>query len=239
MPIPDGVSDIARSGVRIALVKGKGAITPLDTTAQGFGQGALAAPRSDYDQKRFGPTVPETSIAMRDSTALQVLHAYGISEKIWSGDGNAMLQSRRELFLDVIEPLGTRVAQELSEKLDSNITIDFNPSQSRDHRTLSRALQSYTQAGMSLPEAMAWMGIPTATSTAASNRSADDGVIEAQEIPPGAPGVAPSDAGLDSNTRLTITHRVGSLVVGEHDTAQSCKLCRHDERNGFLEHASF
>ena len=158
LPVPDGLGDPAKNGVRNALIKGKGAITPVETTAQGFGQGRLAAPRDDYVQRRFGPAIPETSLGMRDGTALQVLHAYGVSEALWA-DGNSQRESRRSLFLDTILPLAALVSQELSLKLDSNISLDFNPSQYRDFQRLSRSLKTFIDAGLSLGQASSLLGI--------------------------------------------------------------------------------
>ena len=159
LPIPDGIGDPAKNGIRNALANGKGAISPVETTAGGFGQGRLAAPKSDYDQKRFGPLIPETSLKMRDGTAMAILHSYGVSQKLWTGDGAAMIQSRRDLYLDVILPLAAVVSQELSTKLDSSITLDFNASQFRDMQRLSRSLKTFIDAGLSLGQASSLLGI--------------------------------------------------------------------------------
>ena len=39
LPLPDGLSDTAKSGIRNVLANGKGAISAVETTAGGFGQG--------------------------------------------------------------------------------------------------------------------------------------------------------------------------------------------------------
>ena len=126
LPVPDGISNAAKDGIRNALARGKGAITPVETTAGGYGQGRLAAPRNDYDQKRFGPAIPETSLGMRDRTAVQILRSYGLSEAIW-GDGNAQLQARRSLYLDVIIPLASVIAEELGAKLGAKVGAIIDP----------------------------------------------------------------------------------------------------------------
>ena len=159
LPVPDGIGDQAKTGIRNALARGKGMITPVETTAGGFGQSRLAAPKNDYLQMRFGPLIPESSISMRDSTSLAILRSYGVSPKVLDGDGNAMREARRALFLDVILPLAALVGQELSEKLDSNIFLDFNPSQYRDFQRLSRSLKTFIDAGLSLGQASSLLGI--------------------------------------------------------------------------------
>ena len=82
LPVPDGVSNAAKNGIRNALLNGKGGITPVDTTSGGWGQGSLAAPKGgDYDQKRFGGVIPATSLDMRDRSSLAVLRSYGVSSQ--------------------------------------------------------------------------------------------------------------------------------------------------------------
>ena len=159
LPVPDGISEKARNGVRNALEKGRGKITPVETTSGGFGQGSLARPAGDYDQKRFGTVVLEPNLKMRDSTSLAVLRSYGVSPKVLDGDGNAMREARRALFLDTILPLAALVSQELSEKLDATISLDFGPSQYRDYQRLSRSLKTFIDAGLSLGQAAALLGI--------------------------------------------------------------------------------
>ena len=98
LPVPDGIGDQAKTGIRNALARGKGMITPVETTAGGFGQSRLAAPKNDYLQMRFGPLIPESSISMRDSTSLAILRSYGVSPKVLDGDGNAMREGRARFF---------------------------------------------------------------------------------------------------------------------------------------------
>ena len=183
LPIPDAVSRTAKDSIANALSKGQGAISPIETTAGGYGGGGLAAPKGDYDQKRFGPLIPESSISMRDSTSLAILHSYGISGAILTGDGNAQLIARRSLFLDVIEPLARVVGEELSTKLDSTISLDFGPSQYRDHAHLSRAIKGYADVGLSLSTISTLVGLPlTPTTSAAAGRQAGDSVGQNHEL---------------------------------------------------------
>ena len=167
-----------------------------------------------YDQKRFGPMIPETSVVMRDKTAVQVLMAFGVSPKVLDGDGQGQREARRSLYLDTILPLSALISQELSVKLDSNIVLDFNPSQYRDYQRLSRSLKTFIDAGLSLAQATTLLGIPTPTpGTAASQRS---------------------------DTGLRVRHMVGDTVVQEHDSDSPCELCRQEREstNGLVEHAT-
>ena len=84
----------------------------------------------------------------------------GCLKAILSGDGNAQLIGRRSLFLDVIEPLGRLVVEELSTKLEANISIDFGVSQYRDHSHLARAIKGYVDIGLSLETISTLVGLP-------------------------------------------------------------------------------
>ena len=162
LPIPDGVSDAAKNGIRNALANGKGAITPVETTAAGFGQGTLAAPRSDYDQKRFGPLIPATSLDLRDRSALAILGAMGIPPTLFTSEGSALRESYRNFFTGTIEPLGALIASELSEKLGQNVEFFFPEIVKSDISAKSRAYASLVQGQMSDAEARRIVGLPRA-----------------------------------------------------------------------------
>ena len=98
LPIPDGISPEAKLGIRNTLANGKGAITAVETTSGGFGQGPLAAPRNDYDQKRFGPLIPATSLDLRDRSALAILGAMGIPPTLFTSEGSALAGELPELL---------------------------------------------------------------------------------------------------------------------------------------------
>ena len=118
LPVPDGISEKARNGIQKCLSQRVGEqITPVETTAGGFGQGYLAAPKSDYDQKRFGPLIPATSLDLRDRAALAILAAMGIPPTLFTSQGTALRESYRNFFTGTVEPLGALIAAELSEKL--------------------------------------------------------------------------------------------------------------------------
>ena len=56
-------------------------------------------------------------------------------------------------------PLAQAIIDALSTWFELDVSIAFERSQYRDHRTLSRALAGYVQAGYSLPDAQALLGL--------------------------------------------------------------------------------
>ena len=97
-------------GRTIALLKGGGQVVS-ETTAQGFGQGALAAPPASKDWKaeHTGPAHPQANVLMRDSLenaiAGRVWGCTGVPEQASNG-ACLWLLSKRLAFLDRTLPLG-------------------------------------------------------------------------------------------------------------------------------------
>ena len=145
MPQPDAASPTAIRQAGAAFTQGKGGLTLIETTAGGYGQGPSAAPRQDWDQKRFGAYAARgqhqalggrdeggNGIARRQPLAL---HVPGLS-------------AARELpapFSGTIVPLGQLIAAELSEKLERDITIAFPERVETDISALSRAFKSLAE----------------------------------------------------------------------------------------------
>ena len=159
MPVPDGLSPAQAQGVRNALVNGKGAITPVETTSGGFGQGREAAPRRDYEARRFGAQVPEPSIALRARTVELVRESYALHTAVFDGDGTSHQLAVRSMFFGTILPLSSVIAYELSQKLGGAIALDFSRSHFRDIQRISRAFKSFLEAGVSFASAAAFLGI--------------------------------------------------------------------------------
>ena len=58
MPQPDGVSPKAIKEIQAALTQGKGHVTLVETTSQGFGQGLTAKPAADWEAEAMGRDDP-------------------------------------------------------------------------------------------------------------------------------------------------------------------------------------
>ena len=104
LPMPDASSPTALTQIKHALQRGMGAYNLIETTAQGFGQGQTAAPKRDWEQQRIGSVVPEHNTGLRTESAKAIMQAFGVSPSMFQGDGNAMREARRLMFLDSILP---------------------------------------------------------------------------------------------------------------------------------------
>ena len=85
MPQPDGASPTAIAQAQRALTQGKGALTLIETTGAGYGQGPTAAPRQDWEQKRFGALVRQENVLLRDSASNLIMASLGINRRLFEG----------------------------------------------------------------------------------------------------------------------------------------------------------
>ena len=145
MPQPDAASPTAIRQAGAAFTQGKGGLTLIETTAGGYGQGPSAAPRQDWDQKRFGPMPPEANIKLWEAAMRAVMASLGVNPSLYTSQGSALRESYRHLFSGTIVPLGQLIAAELSEKLEREITIAFPERVETDISALSRAFKSLAE----------------------------------------------------------------------------------------------
>lgn len=160
MPQPDGVSARAITQAQAALTSGKGATTLVETTAGGFGLGPSAAPRRDWEQKRFGPEPPAANIVLWEAATKAVLGALGINPSMYTSEGAALRESYRHLYSGTIVPLGRLIAAELSEKLERDIEILFPERIESDISALSRGFGALVQAGYAPEQVAEMLGFP-------------------------------------------------------------------------------
>ena len=138
MPLPDGSTPAQAQQVANALANGKGAITPIEAITA-FGPVTPAQTKDAYDQKRFGPMVPATSIQLRDGSALAVMAAMGALPAMFQSEGSGLRESYRNLFTGTVEPLGKLISAELSEKLGIPFEFHFPEIVKSDISARSRA----------------------------------------------------------------------------------------------------
>ena len=110
--------------------------------------GALGRPRESgtvqYEMafRRFGANIPAGNIALRRDIANDVLGALGIPPILLTGgDGGSMREAER-MALIAVQAYAALAAQELSEKLDDDITLSFPRLAEADIASKARAAGS-------------------------------------------------------------------------------------------------
>ena len=148
MALPDGANPKQAEQVKAATTTGKGGLTLMETTSAGWGQGEKAAPKRDLQQVRFGPTPPAANIQLWQAAMAAVMSALGIPPSLYTSEGSALREAYRHFNTNTVEPLGKLISQELSEKLEIEITIEFPALVKSDIAARARAYGVLIKAGM-------------------------------------------------------------------------------------------
>lgn len=144
----------------VKAARGKALLT--ETTAAGWGDGKGAAPLSDWKANRLGPNPPASLEAIRKGAFETVLAACGIPPSFWTdADGTSQREALRRYHLGTVLPLAKMIEIELTEKLDSPVSLAFD-NYPLDLQGRASAFQKMVQGGMSVDDALAKTGLLTA-----------------------------------------------------------------------------
>ena len=116
------------AGLKTDIKNAKGKALLVETTAGGFGEGAVQAPRKDWVASRLGPQPPEAFAKLADSSFHRFLAAAGIPPGLFAegADGTAMRESLRQYHMGVVRPMALMLETELSEKLAGAVRLKFD-----------------------------------------------------------------------------------------------------------------
>ncbi len=161
IPTPVDGGDRSVEDMREDLAGAKGRTLLAETTAAGWGDGMSAAPRADWQARRFGAHPPDVLPVLRHDAALAVAGACGVPAPLVSerGDGTAQREAWRRFLFGSVLPVARVVEAELSAKLDTPVGLDFTELHASDLAGRARAFQSMVGAGMELDRAAALAGL--------------------------------------------------------------------------------
>ena len=167
LPVPSGL-DVAKEGERSPLGQlkadikaAKGGTAMVETTASGFEQGTISAPRSDWTPRRIGAKPPAELIELR-AAELSVLRSIGVPDPLYmAGSGStAAQQAFRQFIATAFRPFVRWVEAELRDKLEMpNLTLSIRQLQSSDVVHQSRVVATLVKAGVELEQAMELGGL--------------------------------------------------------------------------------
>ena len=112
--------------------------------------------------ERIGPSFGQWQTVMRTQLVAEIAAVFGVPPGLIGaapGDGAARREDFRRFVALSVQPLAKRFADELSMKLERDISFDFNALRGSDSQGLGRAVKSMVDAGMSLDAALAAVGL--------------------------------------------------------------------------------
>ena len=132
LPVPqdggDGGDDDPLAGLKTDIKAAKGSALLVETTAGGWGEGAVNAPRADWKPTRLGPNPPEAFGQVAQDSFNRFLSAAGVPPGLFTAgaDGTAMRESLRQWHMGVVRPLAKLLETELSDKFGVAVTLKFD-----------------------------------------------------------------------------------------------------------------
>ena len=144
-----------------ATLKGlKGGVALVESLMGGYGEKA-AAPREDWRPQRIGADPPQTLEGILTSTSYRLLSACGIPPGLVrpGADGTGQRESWRQFLHGTISPVAKEVEVELSQKLATEITLDFSELYASDLSGRARAFGSLVQGGLDPDRAATLAGL--------------------------------------------------------------------------------
>ena len=109
---------------------------------------------------RLGADPPVGLVKVSEVATREVYASCGLNPALFQSEGEtAARESYRQALFSVIAPLGKLVAEELSAKLDDDVTLDWTELRAADIASRARAFQSLVGSGMDVGKAAAITGV--------------------------------------------------------------------------------
>ena len=176
LPVPqdggDGSADDPLRALKRDVARAKGSTVLTETTADAFGEGSAAAPRSDWVPRRIGANPPAALGVLRGDASSMVLAACGIPPSLFRdlADGTAQREAFRRFLTTACEPLAALIAEELAAKLEESVSFGFENLYAHDLAGRAQAFERLARGGVDVLSALRVAGLETS------------GVIVSEEI---------------------------------------------------------
>ena len=164
LPVPqdggDGGDDDPLSSFKADLAAAKGRTILAETTSSAWGEGRAAAPLNDYQAKRFGADVPDSSVSLRTDASMAVLSACGVPVSlVTNADGTSQREAWRRFVMGSVEPLLAIVGEEIERKFETRVAFDLSSLWAHDLAGRASSFKAMVTAGMSIERAASLSGL--------------------------------------------------------------------------------
>ena len=150
IPAPtDGMGESELTELRgdVTTLKGRTALVPGMQRA--WGDSGVGPGTSNWKVQRIGIDPPESLVTLRSDAGLAVLAACGVPAELYQGkaDGTARREAWRVFLHGTIQGAADVVSAELSEKLETPVTLNFDRLFASDVQGRARAFASLIGTG--------------------------------------------------------------------------------------------
>ena len=143
----------------INALRGQNAL--LETTAAGHGDGRAAAPQRDWQPNRIGAAPPEVLAVLRSDMGRAILAACGVPVGLFEAQGSSQgaREAWRQFIYGSVQPLANLMSEELSKKLETEVSLNFTNMFAADIAARSTSLKKMVESGVDVKEALGLSGL--------------------------------------------------------------------------------
>lgn len=158
IPVPD-LAGTAQLQSDIQDLAGRTSLVP--STVGGWDADNANTGRSDWNPHRMGPEYTAAQAQVREQLADGIAASCGIPPALIRGDSDAtsLRESFRIFLHSTVQAVAGLMAEELSEKLETTVTLNFDKLFASDIQGRSRAFQAMTGGGLSIEQAARLTGL--------------------------------------------------------------------------------
>lgn len=171
LPVPDSGEGADSEGdaasdpnaqLRADIAAARGKARLVETTAAGWGEGKAAAPQADWKAQRLGPNPPASMTETARDAFSRTLSACGVPPPLFTdSDGTSQREALRRFHMATVLPVAGWIEHELTAKLDTPITLDFD-TYPLDIAGRAASFRQLVTGGMEVEQALAVTGLLSA-----------------------------------------------------------------------------
>ena len=161
LPTPVDGNDPTITTLKADIRSLRGKVALVESTSSGWAaDGSQQRPRGDWEARRLGANPGAALIQQADLASREVYSACGIPlSVVTEAEGTGQREGYRRLMHSTIAPLARIVAEELSAKFETDISLSFESLFSADLAGRARAFQSLVGGGIDVSKAAALAGL--------------------------------------------------------------------------------
>lgn len=149
------------SSLKTDLAGIKGGVMLAESVAGSWGDGKGVSPNKDWIQSKIGFDPSKEALPIREVVSREVSACCGIPPSLVSGkaDGTAQRAGLERFLRLTLQPIGNLIADELTRKLETPVSLSFPAIGSGDISARARGFKSLVDGGQNVEKALALSGL--------------------------------------------------------------------------------